>query len=93
MKMLFVSEGTASCELEKHEAKGNITGYHRKQPMGKTVNLINARTWETMQRKGSSYNTSFPVHYLPVILVCHLQDAYVSLQDFFTGIFFGGDEL
>ena len=80
-----------SCELEKREAKGNISGYHRKQSTEKTVHFINARTWETTQRKGN-YNTSSPAHHLHVILVCHLQDAYVSLQDFFTRIFFGGDK-
>lgn len=61
--------------------------------MGKPVHFINARTWETMQRKWILYNASSPAHHLHVICFCHLQDAYVSLQDFFIRIFFGGDEL
>lgn len=37
--------------------------------------------------------TPSPVCCLHVVIVCHLHDAYVSLQDFFVRVFFGRDKL
>lgn len=85
---------TVACELEKHKlkmrSKGIIAGHYRKEPLeNQFILLVLGHRKQCKARP----MTPSPVCCLHVVTVCHLHDAYVSLQDFFIRIFFGRDKL